>query len=707
MPNFLKMRLRTALVVPFVLLIVTAVGLVGYLSFLNGQKAVKELVLRLQNEASSRVEQHLGSYLNAAKQVTKVNQEALELGLLDPKDLKKQGQFYWKQMQEFNVSYINFGSTTGDYIGAGYQTVSEIVILEASLRQYGNSNSTMYRTDNQGNRLNLGENLGKYEYQKEAWYAETLKAGKAIWSQIYQWEQPPDVISVSFNRPVLDRFNKIIGVIGIDLRLPQISDFLAKLKVSPSGKIFIIERNGLIVASSSTEPPFTMVNGKPKRLLVFDSKDPLIKPTAAYLQKTFPDFKEINNSQQLEFQINNGNFPFSSQRQFIKVTPWRDKFGLDWLIVTVVPESDFMAQINANNGTTIWLSLLALVVAIAVAIITANWISRPIMRIAKASEEMALGNFDQQVESSKIIELERLANSFNNMAQQLKDSFAKLNFVIDQANQVSTQVSASTNQITNSGKHLEASALQQAKSIKQVNTTAKAIANTSGQLVKTMENVTQQTTTTAKATSSSQKSLTEMAAAMGDLASATNIISSRLRMMNEKANNITSAVNLILEVADQTNLISLNAAIEAEKAGEYGAGFAIVAKEVRRLADNSAATSEEIEETVKEIQSSVYKGVMEVDKFSQQVQHHIELVSRISQQIATVIQQVQSLTPQFEQAKQSVEEQFTGAQEISATISQLSQVSQQTVTSLQDTNHALEQLNDTAQVLQSLIKTSF
>jgi len=384
MPNFLKMRLRTALVVPFVLLIVTAVGLVGYLSFLNGQKAVKELVLRLQNEASSRVEQHLGSYLNAAKQVTKVNQEALELGLLDPKDLKKQGQFYWKQMQEFNVSYINFGSTTGDYIGAGYQTVSEIVILEASLRQYGNSNSTMYRTDNQGNRLNLGENLGKYEYQKEAWYAETLKAGKAIWSQIYQWEQPPDVISVSFNRPVLDRFNKIIGVIGIDLRLPQISDFLAKLKVSPSGKIFIIERNGLIVASSSTEPPFTMVNGKPKRLLVFDSKDPLIKPTAAYLQKTFPDFKEINNSQQLEFQINNGNFPFSSQRQFIKVTPWRDKFGLDWLIVTVVPESDFMAQINANNGTTIWLSLLALVVAIAVAIITANWISRPIMRIAKA-----------------------------------------------------------------------------------------------------------------------------------------------------------------------------------------------------------------------------------------------------------------------------------------------------------------------------------
>ena len=418
--------LQTVLIVPFLLQIVAAVGLVGYLSFHNGQKAVNELVVRLQNEASSRVEQHLSTYLNAAKQVAKVNADALELGLLDPKNLKTQGQFYWKQMQEFNVGYISFGSTTGDFIGAGYVKDKIVMISEVSLRQYGNYANTDYTTDSQGNRIQPGENTGKYEYQKELWYAETLKAGKPIWSPIYQWELPPDIMSVSFNRPVRDKNNNIIGVIGIDQRLTQISDFLGNLKVSPSGKIFIIERNGLIVASSSTEQPFTIVNGKPKRLQVLESKDPMILPTARYLQKTFGNFREINNSQQLEFRINKGNFPWESQRQFIKVMPWQDRFGLDWLIVTVIPESDFMEQIDQNTRTTILLCLIALAIAIGIAILTASLIARPIHQLNRASQAIASGQLKQKIKVKGINELEKLANSFNSMARQLQQYFDTL-----------------------------------------------------------------------------------------------------------------------------------------------------------------------------------------------------------------------------------------------------------------------------------------
>ena len=698
-----KLPLQTTLVVPLVLQIFAAVGLVGYLSFRNGQKAVNELVVRLQNEANYRIEQHLSNYLNTAKQVAKINTDALELGLLDPKNLKAQGQFYWKQLQEFNVGYISFGSTIGDYIGSGYQTDTKLVINEASVRLYGNSNATIYTTDGIGNRIQPGENVGKYEFQTQNWYADTIKTGRANWSPIYQWAQPPNPIAVSFNRPVRDRNNNIIGAIGIDQRLSQISDFLRELKVSPSGKIFIIERSGLIVASSTTEPPFTMVNGQPKRLQVLDSKDPLIGLVAPYLQKTLGNFSQIKDSQQLQLRVNNGNFPWQSDNQFIQVTPWQDKFGLDWLIVTIMPESDFTAQINANMRNTFVLCILALVVAIIVAIYTARWITRPLIPIAKASEEMANGNFEQQIETNQILELAQVANSFNKMASQLKSSFAFLNSVIDQANLVSTKVTTSTSQIAESGKQLEATALQQASSINQVNETAHAIAKTSGQLVKTMENVTQQATATASLTSTSQKSLTEMAAAMVNLATATKIISSWLGVMNEKANNITTVVKRISEVADRTNLMSLNAAIEAEKAGQYGAGFAIVAREVRQLADNAAVASQEIEEMVVEMQSTVSKGVMEMDNFSHQVQHHVELVSSISEQIAQVIERVQSLTPQFEQVSHSVQTQFQGAQQISSAISQLSKASHQTVASLQDTNQALEQLNDTAQILKETI----
>jgi methyl-accepting chemotaxis protein WspA len=221
-----------------------------------------------------------------------------------------------------------------------------------------------------------------------------------------------------------------------------------------------------------------------------------------------------------------------------------------------------------------------------------------------------------------------------------------------------------------------------------------------------METIAQKATATAVAASNSQASLSEMADAMHQFATATTLISTRLGILNENANNINSVVTTIAKVAAQINLISLNAAIEAEKAGEYGAGFAVVAREVQRLADSTTVASGEIEEMVKEIQSSVSKGVKEMDKFSQQVSNHVEIVERISGQIASVIDQVQSLTPQFESVSDSMSEQFEGAVQIRSAISHLSEASQQTVESLQQTNQVVEQLNDTAQVLQGIISTS-
>jgi len=268
---------------------------------------------------------------------------------------------------------------------------------------------------------------------------------------------------------------------------------------------------------------------------------------------------------------------------------------------------------------------------------------------------------------------------------------------------VGMKVTSSTRQITTAGKQLEATVTQQAVSTNEVKATATSIAATSGELAQTMEDIAQKAQATAAQASNSQADLMQMADAMHQLVTATTLIATRLEIMNEKANNISSVVTSIAKVADQTNLISLNAAIEAEKAGEYGAGFVVVAKEVQWLADKATNSSQEIEEMVKEIQASVTNGVREMDKFSQQVSHHIEIVSRISEQIAALIFQVQSLTPQFEKVSHSMEGQFEGARQISTAISHLSEASQQTVASLQQTNQVLEQLNDTAQVLQGII----
>lgn len=412
------LSLRLVLIVPFVVQIFAAVGLVGYLSFRNGQKAVNELALRLQNEVSDRVDQHLDAYFNTARHLAEVNGNAFNIGLLDSEDLEQVGHYFWTQMQQFNVGYISFGKKSGEFASSGRFFEDRITVSERSYRRNNDWKERIYDVDKQGNRQKIAV-VQNYDFTGESWYTKAVQVGKPIWSNIYQWDSAPEVLSVSANRPVYDKNNNLIGVVGIDQRLTQIGKFLRNLKVSNSGKIFILERNGLVIASSSTERPYSLINGKPSRLKATDSKDSLIQGTVKHLNERFSDLSKIIKSQQLYFKLNN-------QRQFVRVTPWKDDWGLDWLVVVAIPESDFMGQINANNRTTILLCLGALVIATLVGIFTSQWITKPILRLRKASEAIAAGELDQQVEIVGINELESLANSFNQMAGQLRTSFTRL-----------------------------------------------------------------------------------------------------------------------------------------------------------------------------------------------------------------------------------------------------------------------------------------
>ncbi|QXE21559.1 putative Methyl-accepting chemotaxis sensory transducer [Richelia sinica FACHB-800] len=145
--------------------------------------------------------------------------------------------------------------------------------------------------------------------------------------------------------------------------------------------------------------------------------------------------------------------------------------------------------------------------------------------------------------------------------------------------------------------------------------------------------------------------------------------------------------------------MSLNAAIEAEKAGEYGLGFAVVAREIRRLADQTAVATIDIEQMVKQMQSSVSTGVMEMDKFATEVSRSVEDVANISMQMGQIIEQVQDLTPRYEAVSQGMEAQAQGATQISDAMSQLSSNSVQTAASLREINQAIAQLNQIAQGL--------
>jgi methyl-accepting chemotaxis protein WspA len=165
-----------------------------------------------------------------------------------------------------------------------------------------------------------------------------------------------------------------------------------------------------------------------------------------------------------------------------------------------------------------------------------------------------------------------------------------------------------------------------------------------------------------------------------------------LSAINKKAGAISGVVTAIGKVADQTNLLSLNAAIEAEKAGEAGLGFAVVAREIRRLADQTGSAATDIERMVGQMQSAVSAGIMEMDKFVQQVRQGVNLVGDISGGLAGIIDRVEGLTDHFETVNRAVDDQAAGAREISDAMSQLSQSVSETKAALGEFNQAADQL---------------
>ena len=339
--------------------------------------------------------------------------------------------------------------------------------------------------------------------------------------------------------------------------------------------------------------------------------------------------------------------------------------------------------------------------AILFGIFFSNTIAKPlgakIAGVVDIAQKISAGDLTSQIPlADQEDEVGQLQNAFYTMNKDL-------NALVNRIQQSGNQITSSADQITASGKNLEATVTEQVASTNEVTATAHQIATTSRELVKTMEQVAAMAEQTTVAADNSINDLNHIDSVMRQLLEATQVVSSKLEVMNERANNISRVVTTITVVADQTNLLSLNAALEAERAGEYGAGFAVVAREIRRLADQTAVATLEIEHMIKEMQSAVSTGVTEMDKFTKSVVYSVEDVDKISDQVTEVIQQMQGLTPRFEQVSQSVEEQSQGAQQISAAMEHLSQTSQQTAGSLLETNYALEQLDEAAHSLKTEI----
>ncbi|MER9236340.1 methyl-accepting chemotaxis protein [Mesorhizobium sp. M0622] len=340
--------------------------------------------------------------------------------------------------------------------------------------------------------------------------------------------------------------------------------------------------------------------------------------------------------------------------------------------------------------------LVALGLALLCGYLLFRAVSVPLGRLLDLVRVMRLGDFSGRLDLKRKDEFDTLAEGFNTMADDLTT-------LIGQVQKSSIQVNTSITEVAATSKEQQATANEIAATTTEIRATAKEISATSNELVRTMSEVSAVAEQTATLATGGQAGLARMEATMQHVMEAATAINSKLAILSEKAGNINQVVTTITKVADQTNLLSLNAAIEAEKAGQYGRGFAVVATEIRRLADQTAVSTYDIEQMVKEIQSAVAAGVMGMDKFSEEVRRGMQDVQQVGGQLYEIIQQVQGLVPRFKVANEGMQAQATGAAQISETLIQLSEAAQQTVESLQQSTLAIDELNRVSGGLRSSI----
>ncbi len=514
---------------------------------------------------------------------------------------------------------------------------------------------------------------------------------------------------VAAYEPLRDGTGKVIGMLSVGERLASVDALrrtILNTTVGKTGHIIVVgckgSRRGHYIISK---------DGKRDGEDIWDARDAsgelLVQP---HVEKALSLGKGEVFRASYYWQNPGEAKPRMKRAAFVYFEPW------DWLINASAYDDEYFGAVNgvsASLTNLLWgvtaAGIISLCAALAIAFLMGGRISKPIELSTRIAGLVARGDLegakaDFLIHRSHKEAAARSRFDFPDEGEDLLASFEDmtktLSNLIGQVQRSGIQVTTSATEITASAKQLEATVAEQAAATREVSATSTQISATSRELLRTMSSAGNAVSEAIDQAEAGQSELSEMETAMRELVKATGSISSRLGVISDRASKISTVVTTINKISDQTALLSLNAAIEAEKAGEFGKGFSAVAREVSRLADQTAVATQDIDSVVKEMQSAVSSGVMEMDKFSEEVRRRVSEVNAIAGALGRMIEKVQSLGPEFETAKQGMNTQTQAAQQINEAMKQLAEAAESTKVLLGEFQQATNQLTGAVQGLQ-------
>ncbi|MFJ5792258.1 methyl-accepting chemotaxis protein [Lysinibacillus sp. NPDC093197] len=356
-------------------------------------------------------------------------------------------------------------------------------------------------------------------------------------------------------------------------------------------------------------------------------------------------------------------------------------------------------DIDAIKLNMISLGVFAVIISLIIAMIMGTIISRPIKGMAKAAQKIAEGDLTaEQIRIKNRDEVGDLALAFNQMALNLKSLI--------------TNVSQNTAQVSASAAELTASADQTIQATEQITSAMQEVASgseaqgknatESSQAMKNMTNGIQQLASTTAAVSElaietnteankGNESLHRVISQMDTINTAVLESANVVKNLGNHSVEIGNIISIITDIAEQTNLLALNAAIEAARAGDHGRGFAVVANEVKKLAEQSKKSAEQISGLISEIQQETNRAVTVMDTGTQEVQVGMQVVKVAEEGFSKIVDLIEQVSKQIQEATTVSEEMSSSAEQIYASFDEIATIAQTSSSNLQNVASASEE----------------
>ncbi len=474
-------------------------------------------------------------------------------------------------------------------------------------------------------------------------------------------------IPALFVNYVVTRNGKRIGVTGIGLTLESITQLISNYSIGESGIVFLVDHQGIIKVH-------------PNKNLIGQSLD-----------SVGIDSSQLLGSQQTI--VHEGVVDRHPQILGSKAMP-----GIGWTLITQIPKQEVLSELNGFSQTIIFMALLIAAIYTPIAAWATNKLLLPFVEVAELLQQIGKGGGDLtlRLDDSRHDEIGQIAKGYNQFVQYLSD-------LLKDVSNSGLQISESIQSVDRMAQSMEQDIKQQTSQIEQVATAIHEMGASSDEIAQNANGAADSAKHAASAINIGQKSVTITSESIEHMNQQLDDTTAIVNQLAQDASSIDTVLDVISGVSEQTNLLALNAAIEAARAGEQGRGFAVVADEVRTLASRSQASTEEIRAIIEKLQHRTQQAVAAIETSTTLGSNCQVEASNSELQLSSISQSVNEMNAMNIQIASATGQQSNVINEISPHISGISEIARESDNMIEKTAQECQHLRAKAMHLTSLV----